>query len=215
MSTPPTADDAQCELDRIHVKLQEFSEVGLDDDLLSDWIDAEVKELPRFVRANHVKVVLTAIKGWKEKSLVSETKAADLQRMVFNARPREPPKPSTLIVSKNKPPLLPRAAPPASGALLPGELSDRKRKAEPDHRLVTVAKDSEDSDDSDDEGNPPEKRQLLDAATAAFVAQFKPPPAAIAKERKVPLLKPPKKKVIHRGQQVYVTLVLCRTLIRF
>ena len=108
MSTPPTADDAQCELDRIHVKLQEFSEVGLDDDLLSDWIDAEVKELPRFVRANHVKVVLTAIKGWKEKSLVSETKAADLQRMVFNARPREPPKPSTLIVSKNKPPLLPR-----------------------------------------------------------------------------------------------------------
>ena len=83
MSTPPTADDAQCELDRIHVKLQEFSEVGLDDDLLSDWIDAEVKELPRFVRANHVKVVLTAIKGWKEKSLVSETKAAYLQRMVF------------------------------------------------------------------------------------------------------------------------------------
>jgi len=79
MSTPPTADDAQCELDRIHVKLQEFSEVGLDDDLLSDWIDAEVKELPRFVRANHVKVVLTAIKGWKEKSLVSETKAADLR----------------------------------------------------------------------------------------------------------------------------------------
>ena len=52
---------------------------------------------------------------------------------------------------------------------------------------MTVAKDSEDSDDSDDEGNPPEKRQLLDAATAAFVAQFKPPPAAIAKERKVDL----------------------------
>ena len=90
MSTPPTANDAQLELDRIYGKLQEFASVGLDDDLLSDWINAEVKDLPRLARADHVMIVLNAIKKWKVEKLVSDNKAADLQRMGPGSRPSHP-----------------------------------------------------------------------------------------------------------------------------